>query len=210
MISFNSFNVPTNNLRNWRFRIHCLSATVGKFDAWFNNSGFALFRPHPLVKSEGTIGIPATSDGCIAVASYVSKNSWDSDDGGQQDLRAVVRRSSLFSSLGPTRDGRWKPEISAPGQYLTAALADASELSRISERAKVSSRLLTIEGTSMAAPVVTGAIALMLQKKPTLTPIQIKDILQNTAKKDSHTQSSTWTTAYGYGKLDIIAALNQI
>ena len=162
------------------------------------------------MKAEGTIGLPATSEGCIAVASHVSKNTWDSDDGPQQDLRALVGRSSNFSSLGPTRDGRWKPEISAPGQYLTAGLADRSELSEVRVRAKKSDRLVSIEGTSMAAPIVTGAIALMLEKDPTLTPTQIKEIFKETAKKDDHTQNTPWTAAYGYGKLDIIAALSKI
>lgn len=209
-LSFNTSNVPSSSLQDWRFRIRCLSATVGRFDAWFLNSGFARFRPHPLVKSEGTIGIPATSNGCIAVASHVSKNTWDSDAGSQQDLRALIGRSSNFSSLGPTRDGRWKPEISAPGQYLTAGLADGSELSRVTERAKNGDRLVSIEGTSMSAPVVTGAIALMLEKDPTLTPNRIKDILKETAKKDDHTQDTPWTPAYGYGKLNIVDALSKI
>lgn len=209
-ISFNTNNLPPKVLQDWRFRIRCLSATVGRFDAWFHNSGFARFRPHPLVKSEGTIGIPATSEGCIAVASHVSKNDWDSDAGMQKDERAFVGRSSNFSSLGPTRDGRWKPEISAPGQYITAGLADASNSSSISVRANRSNRLLSIEGTSMSAPIVTGAIALMLEKDPTLTPNQIKRIFQETAKKDVHTQDTLWTPVYGYGKLDLIAALTKV
>ncbi len=210
VISFGTSNVPPSSLQDWRFRIRCISAAVGRFDAWFINSGFARFRPHPLVKAEGTIGIPATSDGCIAVASHVSKNSWDSDAGMQQDARAFTGRSSNFSSLGPTRDGRWKPEISAPGQYLTAGLADGSLLSNWSERAQKSNRLLSIEGTSMSAPVVTGAIALMLEKEPTLTPNKIKALLKETAKKDEHTQDTPWTSAYGYGKLNIVAALSKI
>ena len=210
VISFNTFSVPPSSLRDWRFRIRCVSATIGRFDAWFNNSGFAEFRPHPLVQSQGTIGISATSSGCIAVASHVSKNSWNSDGGPEQDITAFIGRSSRFSSLGPTRDGRWKPEISAPGQFLTAALADGSFLSTITERANNADRLLTIEGTSMAAPVVTGAIALMLEKDSTLTPNQIKEILKETAKKDDHTQDTPWTPAYGYGKLNIVAALSKI
>ena len=210
VISFNTSNLPPNILQDWHFRFNCLSATVGRLDGWFANSGFARFRPHPLVKAEGTVGIPATSKGCIAVASYVSKNSWDSDAGMQKDGRAFVGRSSNFSSLGPTRDGRWKPEISAPGQYITAGLADGSSLSNVSVRANRSDRLLSIEGTSMSAPIVTGAIALMLEKDPTLTPNQIKTIFQETAKKDVHTQDTLWTPIYGYGKLDLIAALTKV
>lgn len=210
IISFNTSNLPLNVLDDWRFRIRCLSATVGRFDAWFANSGFARFRPHPLVKFQGTIGIPATAEGCIAVASHVSKNNWESDAGMQQDVKAFAGRSSNFSSVGPTRDGRWKPEISAPGHYITAALADGSNLSNVLLRSKKSDRLLSLEGTSMSAPIVTGAIALMLQKNPNLTPNRIKAIFQETAKKDIHTQDTPWTPIYGYGKLDIIAALDKV
>ncbi|BDM81477.1 S8 family peptidase [Acaryochloris marina] len=209
-ISFSNFSIPPGSLQNWRFRIRCVSATTGRFDAWFHNSGFARFRSHPLVQAQGTIGIAATARGCIAVASHVSKNSWDSDDGPQQDLMAVMGRSSSFSSLGPTRDGRLKPEISAPGQYITAALAENSDLSDVSVRADETNSLLTIEGTSMSAPVVTGAIALMLQKNPSLTPEQVKEILKESAKKDAHTQDTAWTPAYGYGKLDIAAAVSRV
>ena len=131
---------------------------MGRLDGWFFNQGFGRFKTHPLLETARTVGIPATSKASITVASHVSKNTWDSDDGSQIDGNVLIR-SSPFSSLGPTRDGRWKPDISAPGQYITAALAASSELSQLPERAQVSNKLLSIEGTSMATPVVTGAIA---------------------------------------------------
>ncbi len=163
-INFTRLNIRSADLRDWRFHFRCASATVGRLDGWFANQGFGRFRPHPLLETARTLGIPATSNASITVASYVSKNTWDSDDGQQLDGSILIGRSSPFSSLGPTRDGRWKPDISAPGQYLTAALASNSELSTLPERALAAQKLVTIEGTSMATPIVTGAIALMLQK----------------------------------------------
>lgn len=198
------------DLRDWRFRFRCTSATVGRLDGWFANQGFGRFRPHPLLETARTLGIPATSNASITVASHVSKSTWDSDDGPQQDDNVLIGRSSPFSSLGPTRDGRWKPEISAPGQYITAALAKESESSLDTERAQVGNKLLTIEGTSMATPVVTGAIALMLQKKPSLTPSQILDLFNQNARRDQQTGPALWTPTYGYGKLDIPALLSKI
>jgi subtilisin family serine protease len=180
---------------------------VGRLDGWVSNAGLAEFRAHGLVEQSRTIGLTATGDGCLAVASHVSKQAWHSDAGAAQDFHVLVGRSSPFSSQGPTRDGRLKPEISAPGQYVTAALADHSEWAGIDDRARVRERLLTLEGTSMAAPVVTGVVALLLQKKRNLTVQRVRDILQATARHDAHTGLAPWNPAYGYGKLDVVAAL---
>ena len=208
-IDFTRVNVRAADLQNWRLQFRCSTATVGRLDGWFVNQGFGEFRPHPLVETARTIGIPATSNASIAVASHVSKNEWVSDTGIQQD-NILIGRSSPFSSLGPTRDGRWKPDISAPGQYLTAALANNSELSQESQFAQTSTKLVSIAGTSMATPVVTGAIALMLQKKPTLTPSQILDLLKQSARRDLQTGVAIWTPTYGAGKLDIAALLSNV
>ena len=59
----------------------------------------------------------------------------------------------------------------------------------------------------MAAPLVAGAVALILQRYPTATPSQIYNAIQNNAITDAFTGSvpnSTW----GYGKLDILDAIN--
>jgi subtilisin family serine protease len=209
-INFTRLNVRTADLLNWRLQFRCKSATVGRLDGWFVNQGFGRFRSHPLVETSRTVGVPATSNASIAVASHVSKNQWISDDGPQQDGNALIGRSSPFSSLGPTRDGRWKPDISAPGQFVTAALANNSELSQESQRANTSTKLLTIEGTSMATPVVTGAIALMLQKKPSLTSSQILDLFKQYARRDLQTGPAIWTPTYGAGKLDLAALLSHV
>jgi hypothetical protein len=62
-------------------------------------------------------------------------------------------------------------------------------------------------GTSMAAPHVTGAIALMLQRNPALTHDQIKAILLANARGDAFT-GVVPNNEYGYGKLDVLALLN--
>jgi subtilisin family serine protease len=134
----------------------------------------------------------------------VTKNKWKSDNGAMEDTLAVIGRSSEFSSLGPTRDGREKPEISAPGQYVTAALAKDSEMQDWDDRSLDSKRQLTIEGTSMSAPVVTGVVALMLQKKTSLTPDKVRTILKQSASRDDHTGSLGWNPTYGHGKIDVV------
>jgi subtilisin family serine protease len=209
-LNFRAATVRDRELRNWKLRLTARHAVIGRLDGWVHNSGFAVFRDHPLIEEARTIGLPATGDGCLAVASHISRASWNSDLGTTQDDRAVLKRFSPFSSLGPTRDGRWKPDISAPGQYVTAALADGSEMSGWDDRALVNQRALTIEGTSMASPVVCGVVALMLQKKPTLNLAEVHQILTETARHDAHTGPALWNPVYGFGKVDVAAALAKI
>lgn len=199
----------SRELRNWRVRISCRRAAVGRLDGWFHNSGFAAFRAHPLLESARTVGLSATGDGCLSVASHVTRNEWDADAGDRRDNQAVLGRFSAFSSVGPTRDGRQKPDVSAPGQMLTAALAGGSEMSRDDRFALTSGRLLTIAGTSMAAPIVAGAVALLLQQKPGRTVEAIRDVLRRTVRRDAHTGPGPWDPNYGLGKLDVAVALRE-
>ncbi|WP_175551713.1 S8 family serine peptidase [Geodermatophilus amargosae] len=194
-------------LRGWRVRINCRAATIGRLDGWFNNSGFAAFRAHAMSESARTVGLSATGDGCLAVASHVTRNAWDSDSGPMQDARLVPGRTSAFSSLGPSRDGRQKPDVSAPGQMVTAALAQGSESAADDRFASNGDQLLTIAGTSMAAPVVTGAVAMLLQQKPDRNLGDVRDLLRASVRRDVHTGPGPWDPAYGLGKLDVAAAL---
>jgi subtilisin family serine protease len=198
---------PNNALRGWRVRIQCRTAVVGRLDGWFNNSGFATFRPHALVENARTIGLSATGPSCLAVASHVTRNNWQSDAGAMQDPTAVLGRSSSFSSTGPTRDGRQKPDVSAPGERVTAALAAGSDMAGDDRFAATANRTLTIRGTSMSAPVVTGAVALLLQKKPNRTPTDLRIVLEQSVRRDGHTGPGPWDPVYGLGKLDVVSAL---
>jgi subtilisin family serine protease len=196
------------DLRGWRVGIKCRNALVGRIDGWFLNSGFATFRrPHPLIETARTVGLAATGAGCLAVASHVSRTSWHADAGTLADPESMLGRSSTFSSLGPTRDGRAKPDISAPGQRLQAALASASVRADDARFATVADRLLALAGTSMSAPMVTGAVALLLQQKPDRDLADIHSLLASSVRRDAHTGPALWNPIYGMGKLDIVAAL---
>jgi subtilisin family serine protease len=202
-IEFHNGAQSFDRLRGWKLVVTCRAATVGRFDGWMAGDRLARFRQGPLNETSRTIGMPATSNNVIAVASHVSKNKWQSNLGPQTAPAAVIARSSRFSSKGPTRDGRQKPEISAPGEMITAALAIPSESTEEKDRADSGAKLLTIEGTSMATPFVTGAVALLLQRDPTLTPERIIQLLRSTAVKDQHTGPADWTPEYGHGKISV-------
>ena len=95
-----------------------------------------------------------------------------------------------FSSRGPTAiDYLAKPDIVAPGVGIESLSAPGSRLYNTLSSfllagtvPSVSLPYLSLTGTSMAAPVVTGTVALMLQANPSLTPNAVKAILQYTAQ----------------------------
>jgi serine protease AprX len=90
---------------------------------------------------------------------------------------------------------------------VTAALADGSELAGDDRFADTDGQLLTIAGTSMAAPVVTGAVAMLLQQKPDRALADMRDVLSRSVRRDVHTGPGPWDPVYGLGKLDVVTAL---
>jgi serine protease AprX len=92
---------------------------------------------------------------------------------------------AAFSAYGTTEAGFTKPELVAPGRNLISLLAgiDATAY-KDHPKHRVNDFYFRMSGTSMAAPVVSGAIALLLQNEPSLTPDQIKFRLMATASQN--------------------------
>ncbi len=165
----------------WQIRAHGQVVVVGRVHAWIQRGHGPVFLA-PAVSIASTISIPGTGRRIITVGSYITKG-------------AGVGDSSSFSSRGPTRDGRLKPELCAPGQSITSANADGGAAAPYTGKS----------GTSMAAPHVTGAVALMLQRRPTATITQIRNCLTRSARKDAFTGPAAGQE-WGHGKLDAFAA----
>ncbi|WP_081686421.1 S8 family peptidase [Candidatus Solirubrobacter pratensis] len=89
---------------------------------------------------------------------------------------------AYWSSAGRTQDGFPKPEVMAPGAHIVSTLAPDSAFQYLCPTCIVGGAYFKAGGTSMAAPVVSGAIALLLQAKPYLTPDQVKAALMATDK----------------------------
>jgi serine protease AprX len=114
-----------------------------------------------------------------------------------------------FSSRGPTYiDWAAKPDLVAPGYGTVSLSAPESEFYRTKLSALLPGLLktatmpyLSLSGTSMAAPVVSGTVALMLQVNPKLTPNAVKAILQYTAQQykgyDALTEGAGFLNAVG-------------
>lgn len=110
-----------------------------------------------------------------------------------------------FSAYGTTEDGYAKPDLVAPGRDIISLLASTQAQGYINHPShRVDEYYFRMSGTSMSAPMVSGAIALLLQDEPNLTPDQVKFRLMATA----NTAWPNYVAAKsGAGYLDAYAAV---
>jgi subtilisin family serine protease len=115
------------------------------------------------------------------------------------NLDEVRNKINISSSQGPTRDGRTKPDVAAPGTDVVAAkgFGDAAD------------EWLALTGTSMASPFVAGIAGLMLATEPRLTAAQIEAVLRRTAKPLPGA-SFEWRNDAGFGVIDPEACLEEV
>lgn len=95
-----------------------------------------------------------------------------------------------FSSVGPTHDGRIKPDVMAQGLYVH--VATSLDTASYNES----------HGTSFSCPLTASAVALLLQGHPDWGPFEVIEAVRSTAS-----QSATPDTAMGWGVLDAYAAM---
>jgi minor extracellular serine protease Vpr len=171
-----------------------------------------------------TTTIPATAQGVIAVGSWMpekpigsGQSVWTADDGvtyDQSDVGSPGGTGSTtgdlsdFSSLGPTADGRTKPEVVAPGEPIIAARALGAA---VSSTVTVGGDHFKNAGTSMSSPHVAGIVALLLQRNNTLTVDQVRQALSVGASTTGLTsRTPDPTNSYGAGKVDAAAVLGSV
>lgn len=181
----------------WLVRVRGIEVRDGRFDAWLERDD-----PHPL----GRIG---EVDAWRFPSYFASRSSVDRSSvsslacgyrvisvGNCDDAAERIHRSS---SQGPTRDGRYKPEIAAPGTDVVAARGFSSD-----EREWVA-----MTGTSMASPYVAGVAAQMLAREPRLTAMQIAGIMRRTAQPLPGSDYR-WQDAAGFGRIRPKACLDDV
>ncbi len=164
----------------------------------------------------------------IAVASYNTRNSWNSVNGpGSDTSSGTLSDISNFSSRGPRRScsnsakcpAIMKPEVAAPGSKIMSALtADKAKPASPSD-IEADGVHVGFDGTSMATPHVVGAVALMLQQDPTMTPETVKQRLFTSVQTNAFSTNlptydgsspdmpTTPNYTWGYGILDAAAAV---
>jgi subtilisin family serine protease len=114
------------------------------------------------------------------------------------NLDEARQRVHPSSSQGPTRDGRQKPEVAAPGTGIVAANGFSHP----------EQPWHAMTGTSMASPYVAGVVGLMLGANPGLTAAQCAGILLRTARPLPGT-SYDWGNDVGFGRINPMAAIEE-
>jgi serine protease AprX len=106
---------------------------------------------------------------------------------GAADLNGTTDRSddavAPFSSRGPTQDGFEKPDLVAPGITIVSTRSVGSTIDQQHPDAVVDANYFKGTGTSQAAAIVSGVVALMYDVNPSLNPNQVKGMLLSTAFK---------------------------
>jgi hypothetical protein len=181
----------------WTVRLRGLDVRDGRFHAWIERDdphklgqvgareawAFPSFFAESSVVDDTTVSSLACANRIISVG----------------NLDTLRNRINISSSQGPTRDGRTKPDVAAPGTDIRAAkgFGDPAE------------PWISMTGTSMASPFVTGVIGLMLAQEPKLTSAQIEGILRRTARPLPGA-SFAWANDAGYGRIDPEACLTEV
>jgi subtilisin family serine protease len=186
----------------WLVRLHGLEVRDGRYHGWIE-------RDDP--RKVGRAGEREAwfFPSFFAQRSNVDRSSVSTLACGERvisvaNLDEAQERVNLTSSQGPTRDGRCKPEVAAPGTDVVAAKGFARE----DDDAPPEDLWVSMTGTSMASPFVCGVVGLMLAVQPTLTAAQIAGILQRTARPLPGADFA-WAHDAGFGRVDPEAALEE-
>lgn len=91
-------------------------------------------------------------------------------------------RLASFSAAGPTYEGFVKPEVVAPGGHIWSLMSTQARIAQEHPTYQNDGDYFTMSGTSQSAAVVSGAVALLLQAEPGLTPDQVKCKLMASAR----------------------------
>lgn len=154
----------------------------GELHCWIERAG-ALSTPTSFLNhgdEEMTLSIPGTAQSVIAV--------------GAVDAARPIQVGA-FSSYGPTRDGQKKPLVCAPGVDVQAAHGNTSQ------------DVFSDSGTSMAAPHVSGAIALLLSRTTKAGRIPSGNQIASALRQKTQNYNGRWDRGQGYGVIDVAALL---
>jgi hypothetical protein len=197
------FNGPVGS-----YTVNLTGTTVvtGRFDATLNPSRIPSSTNRFLNNVvPGSIIDQATAYNNIAPNSYNIRNTWTDINGIPRQVAGEGAIGDLWlgSSVGPSFDGRMGVDFSAPGDNVFTTYNPTSYWAEFPHNMIQGGGGLygRAGAVSAAAPQVTGVIALMLEKNPRLNALQVKSILQNSARKDSFT-GQTANTIWGHGKMD--------
>lgn len=159
---------------------------------------------------------PASLPSVISVGATSWRTGWTDTTGYRHTLNyGTGGDRSPYSSLGPTFDGRVKPDVMAPGTniissgstfYMQGSHYDADYTVKETDFEGRAYPWVVMSGTSMSSPAVGGIVALWLQACPKLTPTDVISIIRQTSTRIG-TATEQSDNACGYGSIDAYAGL---
>ena len=165
----------------WLLEVHAVSAPDGgTLHAWIERTAGAPSRFLDHADESATLSIPGTAASVITVGATGA--SWPLQVG-------------KFSSYGPTRDGQRKPLVCAPGVGVRAARGGSID------------GAISKDGTSMAAPHVAGAIALLLSRAAKTARVLNAAQIAGALRQKTQNFNGHWDRGQGWGVLDVATLL---
>jgi len=152
-----------------------------------------------------TIGTAyASSKNAITVGAHYVRNSMRDVDSVKRNYFVTPLLRASFSSFGPSRDGRIKPDIMAPGsRIITTQASQVLAQKAINGRSTLylGGQHSITDGTSFASPAVAGIVALYFEKNPNATFREVITAMQLTADEDPFMLTLP-NNSYGYGRIN--------
>ena len=194
-----------------RFSIDVMSLSLGGpivIPGFTNNGESSISQALDVAVEAGIVTVVAIGNGNLGIAAHPGSASYPGDSVKAITVGSVNddHNREIYSSRGPTGDGRLKPDLMAPGGAIMSASAGSGD------------GYVSYSGTSMATPHVAGVAALMIQANPNVSPTSntdyVKQILRETSDHKVPLDIDcgelyTPNNCYGWGTVELIGAVSR-
>jgi len=182
----------------WQLLMRNSTDASVRVDVWTNDDAEApeVFFTGKSAHDGLKIGSPGAARSAVTCAAYTTKVDWTDVDGQVRRVGLALDDIADFSSEGPLRNGAQKPDVAAPGAMIVSCRSkdwDADRASLVSDEFAVEA------GTSMATPVVSGLVALMLADQSELDPEAVRTLLREQSRRPG---LSGFDPKWGWGLID--------
>jgi len=188
-------NQPPVDPPAWQVLVKAVTVTNGRVDIWTPDG--AAFDA-AVASDNMKVGSPGAASSAVTVAAYTTKNRWADMQGNFQAVGLTIDTIAGFSSPGPLRNAKQKPDVTAPGAMIAAPLSSASQ---VDPKWAVAPGFRINAGTSMATPFVTGMVALLLERDATLDPASVKKLLYQASSIPGQA-GGAFDIKWGFGLVD--------
>ena len=194
-----------------RFSIDVMSLSLGGpivIPGATNNGASSISQALDVAVEAGIVTVVAIGNGNLGLAAHPGSVSYPGDSVKAITVGSVNDDHSreIYSSRGPTGDGRMKPDVMAPGGAIMSAQANSGD------------GYVSYSGTSMATPHVAGVAALMIQANPNVSPTSSTDYVKQILRETSDHKVPldvdcgeiyTPNNCYGWGTVELAGAVSR-